>query len=181
MFFGSVRDGRMKRNSWGEIAHDFLRGIAEHFHHVVLDDFVIMPNHIHGILFLRAGNAGTACCAPTEGQRAGTACCAPTDRAPPRRFRQLDAGSLSVIVRSYKSAVTREIRRLRGTPSFAIWQGNFYEHIIRSERELADLRRYIGENPLKWSLDRENPTVKESDDYLPWEAPVKRAPWSEDT
>jgi hypothetical protein len=65
-------------------------------------------------------------------------------------------GSLPTIVRSFKSATTRHINILRGTPGAPVWQRNYYEHIIRNEDALHRIRQYIATNPLRWHLDREN-------------------------
>ena len=107
--------------------------------YVQLDEFVIMPNHIHGILWIvRDDNVGAR-------RRL-----APTPRGAP-------SGSLGAIVGQYKSAVTRRINRIRKTPGAPVWQRNYYEHIVRKEDELRRIREYIRLNPLKWGLDRENP------------------------
>jgi len=68
-------------------------------------------------------------------------------------------GSLGAIVRAFKSAVTQRINARRGTPGAPVWQRNYYEHIIRSERALDAIRRYIAENPLRWRWDRYNPAA----------------------
>jgi hypothetical protein len=72
-------------------------------------------------------------------------------------------GSLPTIVRAYKSAVTRRINQLRGTPKPVVWQRNYWEHIIRTEHTLDTIRRYIVENPARWFLDRYNPDAAGSD------------------
>jgi hypothetical protein len=66
-------------------------------------------------------------------------------------------GSLPTLIRSFKSAATRGINRLRGTPGGCVWQRGYYERVIRNERELNAVRRYIAHNPLRWELDPENP------------------------
>lgn len=68
-------------------------------------------------------------------------------------------GSLGVIVRSFKSAVTKRINELRRTPGAPVWQRNYYERIIRNDRELSRIRQYIADNPMKWDLDRDNPAA----------------------
>ncbi len=111
--------------------------LPSHFPGVSLDAFVLMPNHVHGILALHG--RGTACRAPTE------------------TFGRPVPGSIPTIVRSFKSSAAREINRLRGTPGAAFWQRGYYEHIIRSPAVMTRLRRYIESNPSRWSLDQENP------------------------
>ena len=154
--FGRVHNRQMHRNAYGQIAHEFWEAIPEHSAHAELDVFMVMPNHVHGIVILHGGDSGTACCAPTAG-------------APLRQFQEVLAGSASTIVRSYKSAVTREIRRQRGDPRWTVWHGNYFERVICNDRELEAIRQYIVENPIRWSIDRENPEAVEVEDVLPWE------------
>ena len=79
-------------------------------------------------------------------------------------------GSLGAIIRAFKSAVTKRINALRGTPGARVWQRNYYERIIRDERALNAIRRYIAENPQRWHLDRYNPNATAPD-------PMARALW----
>jgi len=111
-----------------------------------------MPNHVHGIPPLSREDAGTADRAPTV----------------PRRFGPLTPSSLATTIGAYKSGVTRRVHVLRGTPGKPVWQENYYERIIRDQRELEAIRRYIDENPLKWSIDRENPAASEPECAVPW-------------
>jgi REP element-mobilizing transposase RayT len=139
----------MRFSFWGEIVQEFWLTIPFHFPNVMLDDFVVMPDHLHGILTL-LDYAGAACCAPTK--ESGTSSI--------RSIRKLAPSSLPVIIRSYKSAVTKQFNELRKTSRILIWQRGYYEHIIRNESELNRIREYIQNNPLKWYLDRENPESK---------------------
>jgi REP element-mobilizing transposase RayT len=165
------------------MAHDCFLAIPEHYGQVELDYFVVMPNHVHGILVLfetPVGNgAGTMYRAPTNdndndndnGNGAGMMYHAPTvGDGPLRAFAAPVAGSLGSVVGKYKAAVTRQARRLRRDPRLAVWQPNYWEHIIRNDRELDEVRRYIDENPIRWSLDRENPEAVEPEDDLPWDS-----------
>jgi REP element-mobilizing transposase RayT len=111
----------------GQIAVRTWEGLPKHYAHVDLDAFVVMPNHIHGILFLT---------------------CTPAD---PKRH------PLSEILRAFKSFSARHINYQKGTPGQPVWQRNYIERVIRSEAELHKIRRYIAENPAKWESDRENP------------------------
>ncbi len=82
----------------------------------------------------------------------GIACYAPTVC----QFSQMPPNSIPTIIRSYKSAVTKqahELDKMRGIP---IWQRNYYEHVIRNDDDLNEIREYIINNPLKWALDSEN-------------------------
>jgi putative transposase len=129
--FGEVERGEVRLSEVGRIAEVCLLAIPEHHARAVLDAYVVMPNHIHAII----GLCGEA-----------------PERSDP--FRPGSA-SLPVVVGSFKAAATRLVRR-QGYPEFR-WQRGYHEHVIRSERALRAIRQYIEENPLRWTLDRENP------------------------
>ena len=132
--FGCVDDGDMRLNDAGRMVRSVWEGLPDRFPGMELDDFVVMPNHVHGIaVFVGAGLA-----LPEEN---GAASSAPT---------------LGDVVRAFKSLSAIHVNRLlrRSGP---LWQRNYYEHVIRNERELDRIREYIATNPLKWALDRDNP------------------------
>ena len=134
--FGEIVGDKMQPNDFGNIVATTWHEIPEHYPHVTLDEFIVMPNHIHGVLFLGGKTA-----APTT-----------TDKSHgPAR------GSLGTVVGSFKSAVTREINRMQGTRGVSIWQRNYHDRIIRDEHELMTIRAYILDNPRKWADDTENP------------------------
>lgn len=157
----------------GKIARDYWLEIASHFKNAKLDVFVVMPNHIHGIIVMteneekRAENIQPL--QPHE-QNVGVQYIEPSSphnkiqhiepTLRQNRFQYITPRSIGSIVRSYKAAVTRQCRK----DEFCeiVWQRNFYERVIRSEKELNRLREYIANNPLNWSLDKENPG---SDNY----------------
>ena len=154
--FGRVVDGEMVLNAWGEIVRDEWFRTADIRANVELyaDEFVVMPNHVHGIIWIvETGVGATRQVAPT------------TDRP-----RGPVSGSLGAIIGQYKSAVTRRINIQRNTPGGRVWQRNYYEHIIRTQRALHAIRRYIADNPRRWHLDRHNPTATAAD-------PRARAVW----
>lgn len=102
-----------------------------------------MPNHIHGIIWIIEDEN------PVGARRR---------RAPTReQFGKPVAGSIPTIVRAYKSAVTRQINSSRRIPGGSVWQRNYYEHIIRGEDDLHQIREYIQANPFQWAQDTENP------------------------
>ena len=141
--FGRIEAGRVRLCEPGRIAREEWFRTAELRSNVVLfaEEFVVMPNHVHGVVRIVERAA-----APVGAQRA-----APLPRS------TVTPGSLGAIVRAYKAAVTRRVNRLRGTPGAPVWQRNYWEHVVRSERALAAVRRYIAENPLRWHLDVYNP------------------------
>ena len=109
---------------------------------VTLDEFVIMPNHVHAIVFLL----------PAVGA---------TGRSPLRRLvTGPSPRSLGSLVAGFKSAATGCINAIRGTPGLAVWQRNYYERVIRSESELDAVRQYIRANPVNWEKDPDNLEVR---------------------
>lgn len=138
--FGDVVKGEMRLNSLGYIAFTCWQAIPNHFPHVELDAFVIMPNHLHGILVITDAIVGTQqCCVPTVEQ-----------------FGKPVAGSIPTVIRSYKGAVSKCINVICNTKSISIWQRNYYEHISRDQQSLGNIRQYILENPARWEDDPEN-------------------------
>ncbi len=142
--WGDVRAGEMWLNEIGQIAEWCWEEVPSHFPHVRGDSFVVMPNHLHGILILRETRRGTTCRAPTPDTE---------------EFARPVAGSLPTIIRSFKAAVTKHVRRATKIKDFQVWQRGYYERIVRNERELELLREYIVSNPIRWALDAENPAV----------------------
>jgi putative transposase len=138
--FGNVVNGEMQPNEWGRVVEEEWLKTADIRENVELDVFVVMPNHFHGILVLVDKCRGTVHRAPTLEQ-----------------FSKPTSGSLPTIIRYFKSATTRRINDLRGTSHMALWQRNYYEHVIRNENDLGEIREYIVNNPLRWDLDSENP------------------------
>jgi REP element-mobilizing transposase RayT len=157
LFFDGSELRQIAEKCWLAIP-DFNPGVE-------LDEWVVMPNHVHGIVVL-AGGQGVFSNAPTPSD-------APTTRDVSNRFSVMSPqrGTLGLVIRKFKSAVTGNCRGIKRF-DFA-WQGNYYDHIIRNERELNAIREYIVNNPAKWALDRDNladstrrPPPKIIDDYL---------------
>jgi REP element-mobilizing transposase RayT len=142
--FGEVVDGNMVLNESGKIARDEWFKTAELRPYVKLydDEFVIMPNHGHGIIWIEDDLVGA------RRRRA------PTETT--EKFGKPVKGSIPTIVRAYKSAVTYAVNKLENQLGAVLWQRNYYEHIIRNDRELHNIARYIQFNPLNWQLDRDN-------------------------
>lgn len=175
--FGEVVDGAMSLGDYGRVVATMWQRIPRHFPHVGLDEWVVMPNHVHGIIvILGAPGTGDAfpggrsreegvtpdestaategdyeeCIAPTSGSSG-----APTSGLPGA----LTRGSLGAIVGNFKSVTARRINRMRKTPGAPVWQRNYYDRVIHDDEVLQEIRRYILENPRKWELDRENPAL----------------------
>ena len=139
-YFGEIEKARMKLSDIGQIATDCWQAVPEHFHNTALDEFVVMPNHIHGIIII-VGNADLRSKPPYCPQRQ-------TDRS--KMY-------LSKIMHGFKSSVTRMARKQWNNHSFG-WQKSFYDHVIRNDKDLHRVRAYIQNNPLNWELDRDNQT-----------------------
>lgn len=139
--FGRIVDGEMILNSVGQIVYDEWLRSAELRKELMLDAFVIMPNHLHAI-------AGIA----DSGERANCRLHLPDPGRSPRPRR-----GLASFIAGYKAYTTKLINEQRGSPGQRIWQPNYYERVIRDERELDRFRRYIVSNAARWVQDRENP------------------------
>ena len=127
-------------NRSGVIARKIWLEIPQHFKNVKLDECIVMPNHIHGIIIIDdgdnhdVGNRHACSLHQTE-----------------RQYQKL-----SVVVGSYKSAVTKFIN-IQGNKIYFHWQKSFYDHVIRDEISLHKIREYILANPAMWESDEENP------------------------
>ncbi len=117
---------------------------------IELAAFVIMPNHVHDIIVIISGRGTAENLNDLDGE--------PSRRAPTReRFQKPVKGSIPTIVRSYKSAVSYRINLMRKT-DIPVWQRNYYEHVIRNDKDLQNKTDYINANPLLWDEDEENPS-----------------------
>lgn len=163
-FFGTIQNGMVGLSHAGCVAHRCWTAIPDHFDHVRLDAFVIMPNHVHGLVGImdrlpeetRRGTEETR--HGTEETRHGTSLRGVDDhesgkeRRSPMSEITPDSGSLGIIINQYKGAVTRTVRRGECT-DFA-WQPRYHDRIVRDEREFQAIRRYIVDNPIQWTGDR---------------------------
>jgi len=148
-WFGIIENGEMKLNENGKIAERIWREIPGHFVNIELDEFVVMPNHIHGIICIKNTVGNRHACSLRDGHtcslRDGHAC----------SLQKRQYQMIPVVVGSYKSAVTRNIRQIDPGNQFH-WQKSFYDHVIRDELSLNRIREYIKNNPRQWDSDREN-------------------------
>lgn len=133
--FGNVIGRKMILNQFGKIANKFWLEIPNHFRNAELDEFIVMPNHLHGIIVIK--NVGNA------------------DLRSLQNIKSNDKTKmmLSKIIHGYKSSVSREIRKLN---HIFRWQKSFYDHIIRSEESLFVIRKYIRGNSNNWNNDKNN-------------------------
>ena len=122
----------MTLNDYGEIFQQTWDDLVNHIEGIDLDEFVVMPNHIHGIVVID--------------EQVGLANRAGLEPAP----------TFSEIVRQLKTFSARRINKVRGTPGISVWQRNYHERIIRGENELNQIREYIANNPTNWLRDENN-------------------------
>jgi putative transposase len=133
-----IVEGEVQLTDAGEAVVSIWIGLPEHYPHLLLDTFVVMPNHIHAIIILDASRSVGAGFKP-----------APTPTI--RRH------GLPEIVRALKTFSAREINLRRGAPASPVWQRGYYEHVIRNDASLTRIRQYIVDNPARWTADPENP------------------------
>ena len=156
--FGNVVQGEMRLNDFGLRVKNIWDDLPNHYPTVVLDSFVIMPNHIHGIIALTDGLTDIG--AASVGARFNHA---PTNHVPTMNPMPVEPfikrHALGEIIQGLKSFSTRRINESRNTPGMIIWQRNYHEHIVRNDDELIRIRRYIANNPRKWESDLENPAL----------------------
>ncbi len=144
-YFGDIVDAEMHFSQVGRIAQKNWQDIPNHFDGVYLDEYVIMPNHVHGIIVINR----------PDKPRRDVACYVSTDNCNVNKTMSKlspNSGSLGAIIRSYKSSVTRWCRQ-NGDDIFR-WQPRFYEYIIRNDKSLKNIRQYITNNPIKWTEDQ---------------------------
>ncbi|HOY65380.1 MAG TPA: transposase [Candidatus Ozemobacteraceae bacterium] len=132
----------MRLNDAGKIIHDVWKWLESQYTYIVLDEFVVMPNHLHGILHIRRGGSRTTPTPKTESI---------TQHANPA------IKPLGRLIGAFKTVSSKRLNSQVDSPNGQIWQRDYYDHIIRDENSLSQLRLYIENNPLKWALDPQNP------------------------
>lgn len=145
--FGEITNGEMTQNKFGLVAQQMWDKLPTRFRNVELGAFVVMPNHIHGIIFLDGTRRGIAEGAADSDDQSSPY--APTDR----QFGKMIPGSIPAIVRAYKSSVAYRINLMRGLRNAPVWQRNYYEHIIRNADDAERIEHYIMTNPSNWATD----------------------------
>jgi REP element-mobilizing transposase RayT len=209
--FGEIVDGEIKLNTNGEIARGSWLSIPRYFKNVELDEFVIMPNHLHGIIIIDSSEvvgealanqdfsqlfsevagealanqdfsqlfsevAGEALANQdfSKQQNLSSQCFAPTVYTGETvKINGTKPQSLAAITQNYKSVSTRQINRMNKAKGNVIWQRNYYEHIIRNEEALNNIREYIVNNPINWVKDQENPANFQTMQLLSNKNPIR--------
>ncbi len=133
---GDISDGKMILNEYGNIVLKSWKWLSEQYSYITLDETVIMPNHLHGIIIITNLCRGGSRTAPTG--------------------EDIKYKPLGRLIGAFKTVSTKNINQIRNMPEIPFWQRNYYERIIRDEKDLNKIREYIKNNPLKWELDEEN-------------------------
>ncbi len=132
--FGRIIDGKMAANRLGAVVEECSAKLPDHYDNVALDAFILMPNHVHGVIIIEDTPTLTAVVAASA-----------------RRY------GVPEIMRAFKTFSARNINELRVSPGAPVWQRGFYDHVIRGKGELDTVRTYIMDSPGKWSEDADNP------------------------
>ena len=186
--FGEIVGGEMRVNEFGRVTSACWDAIPRHFDAVTVDAFVVIPNHVHGVVFIggqdhiianaqqfgrpAAGSLSTI----VRSLKLPAASCRESSKCTEAKrhdfhFARLPRSKLRGMRSqcTFKSAVTKRVNELRNTPALPIWQRNYYEHVIRNDDELTRIREYIANNPLAWELDRENPQGRPTPAQEAWQ------------
>jgi putative transposase len=147
--FGCVKDGEMVLNEVGCVVSVQWLQLAYRFTNLELGEWVIMPNHVHGILVITGKGEASS-------DKLYVPIKSPIKDASPLRPNGTIPGSVGAIIQNFNSVASRKINACSGKAKELIWQRNYYEHIIRNERDMLAITDYILTNPLNWEKDEEN-------------------------
>ncbi len=150
--FGDVRDGKMYLSNYGGLVNECWQEIPAHFPQIVLHEYVIMPNHVHGIIEInnpQSTGANMGVCTNAVGVGANVVGVGANNYSPLRTPQSRPCGTsrtVGSVVRGFKIGVTKQM-------GFSPWQRNYYEHIIRNDESYQNIVQYMAQNPLKWEED----------------------------
>jgi len=153
--FGQIIDGEMQLNKTGYLVQSIWESLHVRFPSIQLDTFIMMPNHIHGIILIAEDRVGAIHRSCRENQRhAGTRRHElPLPQTRIQRRRML----LPKAIGYFKMNTAKQVNKMHDTRGTSLWQRNYYEHVIRSEDELQQIQEYILNNPARWFEDPDNP------------------------
>ena len=140
---GEIVDGEIHLSNHGRLAEAGWNWLNNQYPFVSIDLFCVMPNHVHAIIQIHDVGQGKN----------------------PGKEKGVQRKSLGRLVGAYKTHTTKQINIQHDSSGIPFWQRNYYEHIVRNQKDLDRIREYISNNPLKWELDNENP------------ANAKTSPW----
>lgn len=157
--FGSIIDGQMQPNDLGQIVAEEWQKSSEIRQEIELDEWVLMPNHFHGIVWITPPDS------PTGVGAKGPSPLRQREHPHPPRVEKtgimplMKSRSLSSLVAGFKTITTKRINQLRNAPGTPVWQRNYYDHIIRHKDALQKIRQYVQTNPQKWQIDQLHPEI----------------------
>ncbi len=137
---GHIGRGEMTLNNAGLVVQSVWNGLPQRYTGIEIDAFVVMPNHIHGIMHI-----------------VGAALALPPNPAARKKGAASSAPTLGDVVRAFKSISAIQVNRILSRSGQPLWQRNYYERVIRDEAEMCRIHEYIQNNPLNWETDKENP------------------------
>ncbi|MCL5429360.1 MAG: transposase [Chloroflexi bacterium] len=144
---GTIVGEEIHLSKVGEIVQEVWHNLSRHYENIELDEFIVMPNHVHGIIWILSNLPSTksvgAGLRPAQSSREGL-------RPSPTKITQLN---LPEIIRAFKSFSAREINKTINSPDKFSWQRSYHDHVIRNDDDLNQHRAYIQNNPLKWAKD----------------------------
>jgi putative transposase len=169
--FGYVAHGEMRLNEAGKMVCDAWNDLPAFYLGVQTDAFIVMPNHIHGIIILAEADPRVCPAQPSVGVGPRAYPGQPQEMGQPQGV--APTLGLPDVVHRFKTMTTKRyadgVKRLGWEPFRGrLWQRNYYEHIIRNEESLNRIREYILTNPMRWALDRENPHRVGVDEFDTW-------------
>ena len=147
---GEIVGNEMNLSDLGRMVAASWEWLENQYPYVGLDEYIVMPNHRHGIVVIEDSVNGVAALRRRVDCR--------IDPTSPR-IQGIKRKPLGQLVGAFKTVSTREANIDRGTPGHRLWQRNYYEHVIRNEESLSQVRQYIRDNAAKWAVDRENPSL----------------------
>jgi REP-associated tyrosine transposase len=145
---GEVLNDSVILSAAGRVVAECWQWVAQRYAHIELDEWVVMPNHLHGIIVISDRPI------PHTHQSSGTT---------------LQRKSLGSLIGAFKTVSTQRVNVMRNCAGQRLWQRDFYEHIIRDESELDRIRQYIADNPARWAMDRENRAAIPHPTTEPWQ------------
>jgi putative transposase len=150
LFFSEIVAGEIQLRHIGKIVEKCWLEIPKHFQSVTLDEYVVMPNHFHSIVnIVEHQNVGARHIVSSLRRQASPY------SANDQNTKPMGTHSLGAIIGSFKSATTKQVRRLGLTNQKSIWQRNYYEHVIRDDEDYQRFVQYIQFNPINWEEDQE--------------------------
>jgi len=150
---GEIVDKKIQLNQFGEIVQECWHDLPNHYPHIKLDAFIIMPNHVHGVIIIAPE--------PVVGAIHELPLHASHHNSDVETIINRRRMLLPKIIGRFKMVSSKRINQIRRMPGFPFWQRNYYEHIIRNEDDLFQIRTYIENNLYDWEIDNENPSMQQ--------------------